>query len=103
MHLLLQLLAQKSCQQAKEQQKQTYENLDLQRSFSLVPNTFDIMRVIFGDKGPCVKPKKEVSVAHVHCLSACAWPQAAANLCSVLSAGLCMYAMLFDVCHIAAG
>jgi hypothetical protein len=59
--LLLQLLEKVTNSQAQQEKADRHKDLEQQRALDMLPGTFDVLRAVFGDKGPCVKPKSEVS------------------------------------------
>jgi hypothetical protein len=59
--LLLQLLEKVTNSQVQQEKADRTKELEQQRALDMLPGTFDVLRAVFGDKGPCVKPKSEVS------------------------------------------
>lgn len=49
--------------EATKEQTARQQQLEEQQALDMLPGTFDVLRAVFGDKGPCVKPKTEVSMA----------------------------------------
>lgn len=58
--MLLQLLQQVSDAEVQKENVAQQQGLDQQRALDMLPGSFDVMRSVFGDKGPCVKPRSEV-------------------------------------------
>jgi hypothetical protein len=58
--LLLQLLEKVTNSQVQQERADRTKELEQQRALDMLPGTFDVLRAVFGDKGPCVKPKSEV-------------------------------------------
>jgi hypothetical protein len=61
---LLQLLKHVTSSELQEEEAVQQQELDALRALDMVQGSFDVLRAIFGDKGPCVKPKGEVSHHH---------------------------------------
>eukprot|EP00878_Enallax_costatus_P025432 GHUV01027209.1.p1 GENE.GHUV01027209.1~~GHUV01027209.1.p1 ORF type:complete len:271 (+),score=106.66 GHUV01027209.1:884-1696(+) len=59
------LLQQVSNVEVQKENAARQQELEEQRALDMLPGTFDVLRAVFGDKGPCVKPKTEVSTAAV--------------------------------------
>lgn len=57
----MQLLQRVSDVEVQAENTARQQELDRQRALDMLPGTFDVLRGVFGDKGPCVKPKTEVS------------------------------------------
>jgi hypothetical protein len=62
--LLLQLLEKVTSSQVQQEKADRSKELEQQRALDMLPGTFDVLRAVFGDKGPCVKPKAEVGARH---------------------------------------
>ena len=65
MSLLSQLLKEATNKENLQQVQANKEELAFNRQVALLPATFDVLRSIFGDKGPCLKTKDEVSAVRV--------------------------------------
>lgn len=59
----MQLLEKVTSAEAQRGKAVRQKELDQQRALDMLPGTFDVMRAVYGDKGPCVKPKSEVGGA----------------------------------------
>uniref|UniRef100_A0A383W7V9 CDT1 Geminin-binding domain-containing protein n=1 Tax=Tetradesmus obliquus TaxID=3088 RepID=A0A383W7V9_TETOB len=58
----LALLEKVTNSQVQQEQADRTKELEQQRALDMLPGSFDVLRAVFGDKGPCVKPKSEVLV-----------------------------------------
>ena len=73
----LQLLKQVTDTQAVAEQAAHTAHLERARALDMLPASLDVLRAVFGDRGPCVKPKSEVSwgrrhsAAHGSCCVCC--------------------------------
>jgi hypothetical protein len=74
--LYLQLLKQVSNAEVKEEAAVKHELLEQQQALDMLPGSFEVLRSIYGERGPCVKPKPEVGAVRLLCHS----PQSAGLL-----------------------
>lgn len=58
--LCVQLLKQVSNAEVKQEAAAKHELLEQQRALDMLPGSFEVLRSIYGERGPCVKPKAEV-------------------------------------------
>lgn len=64
-HRPLQLLRQVSSAEVKQEAAIKHEQLEQQRALHMLPGSFEVLRAVFGERGPCVKPKAEVGACPV--------------------------------------
>lgn len=57
---VLQLLRQVSSVEVKQEAAVKHQELEQQRALDMLPGSFEVVRSIYGERGPCVKPKAEV-------------------------------------------
>jgi hypothetical protein len=57
---VLQLLRQVSSAEVKQEAVVKHQELEQQRALDMLPGSFEVVRSIYGERGPCVKPKAEV-------------------------------------------
>eukprot|EP00775_Hariotina_reticulata_P007924 gene7924-8120_t len=55
------LLKHVTSSELQEEEAVQQQELDTRRALDMLQGSFDVLRAIFGDKGPCVKPRGEVS------------------------------------------
>lgn len=55
-----QLLKQVSSAEVKQEAADKHQQLEQQRALDMLPGSFEVLRAIYGERGPCVKPKSEV-------------------------------------------
>jgi hypothetical protein len=56
----LQLLQQVSSAQVKQEAAVKHQQLEQERALDMLPGSFEVLRAIYGERGPCVQPKAEV-------------------------------------------
>lgn len=57
---VLQLLRQVSSVEVKQEAAVKHQELEQQQALDMLPGSFEVVRSIYGERGPCVKPKAEV-------------------------------------------
>ncbi|KAF6266539.1 hypothetical protein COO60DRAFT_1632643 [Scenedesmus sp. NREL 46B-D3] len=70
----LALLEKVASSQVQQERADRAKDLQQLRALDMLPGTFDVLRAVFGDKGPCVKPKAR----WVSRVGFAGWPAAAA-------------------------
>lgn len=59
----LQLLQHVSSAEVKQEAAVKHQQLEQERALDMLPGSFEVLRAIYGERGPCVKPKAEVGGA----------------------------------------
>lgn len=56
----LQLLKQVSSVEVKQEAADKQQELEQRRALDMLPGSFEVLRGIYGERGPCIKPQTEV-------------------------------------------
>jgi len=50
----------------KQEAAAKHQQLGQERALDMLPGTFEVLRAVYGDRGPCVKPQAEVRTYRRH-------------------------------------